>query len=46
MNDLFKMIRGYEMAQTNLWAVARERLREDPHTELPEFDALLSDVTY
>ena len=40
VNDLFKMIRGYEMAQTNLWAVARERLREDPHTELPEFDAL------
>ena len=40
VNDLFKMIREYDVAQTNLWAVARERLREDPHTELPEFDAL------
>ena len=27
------------------WLSARARLRDDPHAELAEFDALLSDVT-
>jgi hypothetical protein len=43
--DFLRSVSAIERMHPDPWLVARERLREDPRAELPEFDALLSDVT-
>jgi hypothetical protein len=44
--DFLRSVSAVQSMHPDPWLVARERLREEPHAELPEFDALLSDGTH